>query len=144
MKTSRCSFVIAAFALSCTSSTDPFENIGVDLSVSAAVARPTAPVTLTVTMTNHGSKPFTFGKACTLGFVVTTTNRTQVGPQQLLCTLAIEPARVLAPGEVYVLSRTWAGEGATGPLPPGDYFLRGAPLGDSGPFSRQVPITLER
>jgi len=131
-------------AAACLSPTDPFDDIDVTIAVAPTVVRLDAPVTVAVSVINSSPRMFFLStNPCPVRFEVATRTGMVVGPALQICALIAMPSRGLAPGERFVFTASWDGRGREGPLPVGEYRIRGVPFGRSGPHGTPVVVTLQ-
>ena len=125
----------------CRSTTSP-DDLVVTATVAPPVFRAGTEVIVTVIATNHGRRPRTIEtNPCRYRFAVSTPTGEVVGPGAQTC-FPISTPRELAPGEQFVFTHQWAGDGrgetteANILLAPGTYFLRGSvAAGESEPVT---------
>ena len=115
----------------CLPPTSPSEDLAFSTAISSPVFKSGDPITIRITVTNHGSKTRTLmGDACQNSFSVINGANQVVAPGSRVCTAAVY-ARELKFNETYVFVHQWNGETtAAGSstvtyLAPASYRLRG-------------------
>jgi hypothetical protein len=144
MRTMRFSILAIALAAACGTDTTiaPNADLVLSVSVSAGTISPTAPATITTTVTNAGRTTHTLQlNQCGQTFRVFTSGGASVALATLACALYSQ-TRDLLPGEQYSWTATWDGRNSQGAYVPGIYGVAGALLGAPIPDSPPVKVTL--
>jgi hypothetical protein len=140
-------------SLACSDAVSPDRDILVEASTSATTIGPSEPVTVSVVVTNGGTRTQRImgdSGFCPAPFIVTAGDGTVTRPGAL-CAASATAARDLAPGESLTLTSAWTGDARPGfstesssRLAPGSYQLRGsiAVIGAGEVFGAPVEVEI--
>lgn len=122
---------LVAVLAACSSPTSPADDLAVATTVSPSSFRSGDQVTVLVTVTNRGKRPWAINLgACLHPFVVVNDRGEVVAPGSRICA-ANSSQKELQPGETYAFEHQWTGENRDPAsstitmIPAGTYTLRG-------------------
>lgn len=126
-----CAPFVVLLLCGCLPPTSLSDDLAFATSVSSPVFKSGDPVTIRITVTNHGGKVRTlYGDACQNSFTVVNVANEVVAPGSRICTAAVY-TKELKFNETYVFVHQWNGESVASPsgavtyLAPASYRLRG-------------------
>ena len=133
------------------SATEPDGDLSVATAVAPTTFRPGDLVTVTVTVTNSGSRTRSvLADACEDPFTLTAADGTVLPPAPRVCTLDVKAPREVAPGGSVAITRGWRGDvgsttGSLGATPaPGTYTVRGfARTTDGATVVSNAPVQVQ-